>query len=129
MTHKETRRARSRSMTGTAKFAVFAGLPGRLIVSAVARLTSWSPLHTVCFDWFLSSLEWILSLEFCLLKLLIFYQKLLCNIRSRLDLSDFEFFGLYLAMFDQNWSFLHKKWRFWSNIFKYMLKNSKCGRV
>ena len=31
----------------------------------------------------LSRLEWILNLEFCLLKLLIFYQKLLWTIRSR----------------------------------------------
>ena len=44
-------------------------------------------LHTVSFDWFLSGLEWILKLEFCLLKLLIFYQKLLWNIRSRLNSS------------------------------------------
>ena len=29
-------------------------------------------LHTISFDWFLSGLEWILNLEFCLLKLLIF---------------------------------------------------------
>ena len=40
-------------------------------------------VHTVSFDWFLSSLEWLLNLHFCLLKLLIFYQKLLWNIRSR----------------------------------------------
>ena len=33
-------------------------------------------LHTVSFNWFLSGLEWIINLEFCLLKLLIFYQKL-----------------------------------------------------
>ena len=46
-------------------------------------------LHTVSFDWFLSNLEWILNLEFCLLKLLILYQKLLWNIRSRLDSSTF----------------------------------------
>ena len=32
-------------------------------------------MHTVSFDWFLSGLEWILSFEFCLLKVLIFYQK------------------------------------------------------
>ena len=44
-------------------------------------------LHTVSFNWFLSGLEWILNLEFCLLKLLIFYQKLLWNIRSRLNSS------------------------------------------
>ena len=49
-------------------------------------------LHTVSFDWFLSSLEWILNLKFCLLKLLIFYQKLLWNIRSRLNSSTFWVF-------------------------------------
>ena len=48
--------------------------------------------HTVSFDWFLSSLEWIINLEFCLLKLLIFYQKLLWNIRSRLNFSTFWVF-------------------------------------
>ena len=31
------------------------------------------PQHTVSFDWFLSGLEWNINLEFCLLKLLIFY--------------------------------------------------------
>ena len=50
------------------------------------------PVHTVSFDWFLSGLEWILNLEFCLLKLLIFYQKLLWNIRSRLNSSTFWVF-------------------------------------
>ena len=49
-------------------------------------------LHTVSFDWFLSGLEWILKLEFCLIKLLIFYQKLLWNIRSRLNSSTFWVF-------------------------------------
>ena len=85
-----------------------------------------SPLHTVSFDWFLSSLEWILNLEFCLLKLLIFYQKLLWNIRSRLNSSIFWDFR---PVFSYVWVFVHKKWRFWSNIFKYRLKNSKYGRV
>ena len=32
-------------------------------------------LHTESFDWFLSGFEWILNLEFCLLKLLTFQQK------------------------------------------------------
>ena len=32
-------------------------------------------------------------------------------------------------MFDQNLSFLHKKWKFGSNISKYRLKDSKCGKV
>jgi len=44
-------------------------------------------MHTVSFDWFLSGLEWLLNLEFCLLKLLIFHQKLLWNIRSRPNFS------------------------------------------
>ena len=34
-------------------------------------------IHTVSFHQFLSGLEWIINLEFCLLKVLIFYQKLL----------------------------------------------------
>ena len=50
------------------------------------------PSHTVIFDWFMSGLEWILNLEFCLLKRLIFYQKLLWNIRSRLNSSTFWVF-------------------------------------
>ena len=48
--------------------------------------------HTVRFDWFLSGLEWIINLEFSLLKLLIFYQKSLHNIRSRLNFSTFWVF-------------------------------------
>ena len=66
-------------------------------------LQIFQPLHTVSFEWFLSGLERILNLEFCLLKLLIFYQKLLWNIRSRLNSSTFSvFFSQYLNMFDQN---------------------------
>ena len=49
-------------------------------------------VHTVSFDWFLSGLVWILNLEFCLLKLLIFCQKSLWNIRSRLKSSTFSVF-------------------------------------
>ena len=66
-------------------------------------------LHTVSFDWFLSGLEWILNLEFCLLKLLIFYQKSLWNIRSRLNSSKFWVFE---SVFKKFWSkssfFVHK---------------------
>ena len=51
-----------------------------------------STLHTFSFDWFLSGLEWILNLGFCLLKRLIFYQKLLWNIRLRLNSSTFWVF-------------------------------------
>ena len=54
--------------------------------------SSGQSVHTVSFDWFLSGLEWILNLEFCLLKLLIFYQKLLWHIRSRLNSSTFWVF-------------------------------------
>ena len=51
-------------------------------------------VHTVIFDLFLSGLEWILNLEFCLhiLKILISYQKLIWNIRSRLNSSKFWVF-------------------------------------
>ena len=31
-------------------------------------LSGNKPMHTVSFDWFLSGLEWILNLEFCLLN-------------------------------------------------------------
>ena len=59
-----------------------------------SNLLDWflNRLHTVSFDWFLSGLEWILHLEFSLLKLLMFYQKLLWNIRSRLNSSTFWVF-------------------------------------
>ena len=58
----------------------------------LVRSIEWSfwfcqSFHTVCFDWFLSGLEWILILDFCWLKLLIFYQAFLWNIRTRLNLS------------------------------------------
>ena len=56
-----------------------------------ASSAKWQ-LHTVSFDWFLSGLEWILNLEFCLLKLLIFYQKLLWNFRPRLNSTTFWVF-------------------------------------
>ena len=49
-------------------------------------------MHAVSVDWFLSGLEWILNFELCLLKLLIFYQKLLWNTRSRLSSSTFWVF-------------------------------------
>ena len=56
-------------------------------------------LHTVSFDWL--GLEWILNLEFCLLKLLIFYQKLLWNIRSRLNST---IFWVFESVFNYVWS-------------------------
>ena len=56
---------------------------GVILSDVFTDIVKWnSALHTVSFDRFLSGLEWILNLEFCLLKLLIFYQKLLWNIRS-----------------------------------------------
>ena len=66
-------------------------------------------LHTVSFGWFLFGLEWILNLQFCLLKHLMFYQKLLWNIRSRLNSSAFWVFE---PVFKYVWSkssfFVHK---------------------
>ena len=53
---------------------------------------SLDTLHTVSFNSFLSSLGWILNLEFCLRKLLTFYQKVLWSIRSRLNSSTFWVF-------------------------------------
>ena len=62
-------------------------------------------VNTVIFHWFLFGLEWILNLAFCLLKLLIFYHKLLWNIRSRMNSSRFWVFE---PVFDQNWAFCTK---------------------
>ena len=61
----------------------------------------------------LIDLEWILNLEFCLLKLLIFYQKLLWNIRSRLNSSTvfetvFKYVWLKSSFFVQKASILIK---------------------
>ena len=61
-------------------------------ISTYSKNFTEQSIHTVSFDWFMSSLEWILKLEFCLLELLIFYQKLLWNIRSRLNSSTFWVF-------------------------------------
>ena len=73
------------------------------------KIPFFDPLHTVSFDWILSGLEWIINLEFCLLKLLIFYQKLLWNIRSRLNSS---IFWVFEPVFKYVWSkssfFVHK---------------------
>ena len=57
-------------------------------------------MHTVSFDWFLSGLEWILKLEFCLLELLIFYQKSLWNIRSKLN----SYIWVFSPVFIYVWS-------------------------
>ena len=86
-------------------------------------------MHTVSFDWFLSGLEQILNLEFCLLKLLIFTRNYYGILDLGLTLPHFEFLSLYLNMFDQNLQFLCTKLQFWSNISKYRPKQSKCGRV
>jgi hypothetical protein len=64
-------------------------LNGFCTVCSVVLSKSSDPIHTVCFDWFLSGLEWIVNLY---LKLLIFYQKLLWSIRSRLNSSTFWVF-------------------------------------
>ena len=81
------------------------------------------------FDWFLSGFEWILNFEFCLLKLLIFYQKLLWNIRSRLNSSTF---WVFRPVFRYVWSKLKlcaQKTTILIKDIKYRLKNSKCGRL
>ena len=82
-------------------------------------------VHTESFDWFRSGLEWILNLEFCLLKLLTFYQKILWNIRSRLNSSTFEFLSLYLIKI---FIFCAQSFNF-DQTSKYRPKISKCGRV
>ena len=65
------------------------------------RKEIYQTLHTVSFDWFLSGIEWIINLEFCLVKLLIFYQKLFWNIRSRLNSSTF---WVFRPVFGYVWS-------------------------
>ena len=61
-----------------------------LVTSGKATSDEWGiGMHTVSFDWYLSGLEWILNIEFCILKHLMFHQKLLWNIRSRLIFSTF----------------------------------------
>ena len=86
-------------------------------------------LQTVSFDWFLSGLEWIIYLEFCYLNFCLFTSKYYRISDLGLTFPHFEFSSLYLDIFDQNLRFLCKKFQFWSNISKYRLKNSKCGRV
>ena len=94
-----------------------------------------SPVHTVNFDWFLSGLEWVLNLEFCYLKLLIFIRNNYGISYLGLNFPHFEFLSLYLVVlvFRYIWSKIFfcvcKKLLFWSNISKHTLKNSKCGRV
>ena len=63
-----------------------------LVCKCTLVLSSDGTVHTGSFDWFLSGLEWVLNLEFCLQKLLIFYQKLLLKIKSRLNSSTFWVF-------------------------------------
>ena len=87
-------------------------------------------LHTVSFDWFLSSFEWILTLEFCLLKFLIFYHKLSWNIRSRLNSSTFWVFEhVFKYVWSKSSFFLCTKLQFSSNTTKYRPKNSKGGWI
>ena len=80
------------------------------------------PLHTVSFDWLLSGLGWIINLDFCYWNFWYFTRNYYRISDLGLILPYFELLSLYLDKFDQNWSFLNKKWRFWSNIFKYRLK-------
>ena len=91
---------------GSGVLACAAGMPTNYNVpeeinSLVIRCYYWNyiancnkakGMHTVSVNWFLYGLEWILNLEFRLLKLLIFYQKLVWNMRSRLSISTFWVF-------------------------------------
>ena len=78
---------------------------------------NWPPMHTVSFDWFLSGYKWILNFEFCLLKLLIFYQKLSWNIRSRLHSYTFWVFE---PVFRYVWS----KLRLFAQKMKILIKHN-----
>ena len=87
-------------------------------------------MHTVSFYWFLSGLEWILNLEFCLVKLLLFYQKLLWNTRSRLNSSTFWVFEpLFKYVWSKSSFFLCTKLQFWSKISKYRPKQNSKLRI
>ena len=61
------------------------------------------PLHTVGFDWFLSGSEWILNLQSCILKLLIYYQKSLWNIKFSTCLIKIFIFCAQSFNFDQTY--------------------------
>ena len=54
-------------------------------------------VHTESFDWFLSGLEWILNLEFCLQKLWYFTRNYHGISDLGLILPHFEFFSLCLS--------------------------------
>ena len=60
-------------------------------------VSNFISLHTVSFDWSLSGLEWILNLEFCLLKCWYFTRNYYGISDLGLTLPHFEFLGLYLG--------------------------------
>ena len=78
-----------------------------LVMFLMKSTKAMSLMHTESFDWFLSGLEWILNLGFCLLKPLIFYQKLLWNIRS--SLNSFTF-SVFRPVFRYVWSKIEAFW-------------------
>ena len=79
-----------------------------LYISRARVIFVWQPFHTVSFDWFLSGLEWIIYLDFW------YFTRNYYGISDLgLTLPHFGFLGLYLDMFDQNWSSVDKNWRFW----------------
>ena len=92
-----------------------------IFLSTNCKAGQETQLPTESFDWFLSGIEWILNLDFHLLKLLTFYQKLLWNIRSRLNSSTF---WIFRPVFRYVWSKL-----ILTKHVLYRLKNSKSGRV
>ena len=93
-------------MVGSTVVMMGFSLIGAINVVVVVKKLHLTTVHTESFDWFLSGLEWIHHLEFCLQKLLIFYQKfLLWNIRSRPNSSTFW-------VFEPVWS----KWKLFAKI-------------
>ena len=79
-------------------FSIHITFSGFLQFGPTGEQAEGTRLHTVSFNGFLSGLEWM---EFRKLKLLIFCQKLLWNIRSRLDSSTFSIFR---SVFGYFWS-------------------------
>ena len=116
----ETRRAVAERAENIGIWCKILDMLAQFAVITNVRFTGLPNLvwFTESFDWFLSDSEWILNFEFCLQKLLTFYQKLFWNIRSRLNYSTFWVLSLYLHIFDQNFHFLCKTLQFWSNISK-----------
>ena len=68
------------------------------------RLITYA-VHTVSFDWFLSSLVWIIYLKLCYSNFWYFTRNYYGISDLGLTLPHFESFSLYFNMFDQNLNF------------------------